>query len=194
MVQKTKFEQFDSAEVEVEATRRDGRENLPSRSSQLWQQLYDELHTIAAGYMRRESKGNLLQTTFVLHEAYLRLKDYPEWSDPNSFLSAASVTMRRVLIDSARKRESEKRGGDRQRISLAEAQLSVEGNQFVCYEIHEALQKLAEFATEESQILEMMVFGGMTGDEIAGSLGVSSSTIDRRLRVAKTWLRRELSP
>jgi RNA polymerase sigma factor (TIGR02999 family) len=164
------------------------------QTGQLWQQLYDELHDIAAGYMRREAKGNLLQTTFVLHEAYLRLKDYPEWSDRNSFLKAASVTMRRVLIDSARKRSSEKRGGGRQRIPLADAHLSVGGNQFVFHEIHDALQRLGEFAPDESQILEMMVFGGMTGDEIADALGVSASTIDRRLRVAKTWLRRELSP
>lgn len=169
-------------------------EKVVVQSGQLWQQLYDELHDIAAAYMRREAKGNLLQTTFVLHEAYLRLKDYPDWSDRNSFLKAASVTMRRVLIDSARKRSSEKRGGDHQRIPLADANLAVGGNQFVFHEIHDALQRLAEFASEESEILEMMVFGGMTGDEIAVSLGVSASTIDRRLRVAKTWLRRELSP
>lgn len=163
-------------------------------SDELWRQLYDELHDIASGYMRRESKGNLLQTTFVLHEAYLRLNSYPQWSDRTSFLKAASVTMRRVLIDSARKRNSEKRGGDKERVPLSEAQLAVSGNQFVFHEIHDALQRLSEFAAEESGILEMMVFGGMTGDEIAESLGVSPSTIDRKLRVAKTWLRRELSP
>ncbi len=163
-------------------------------SDKLWQQLYDELHSIASGYMRRESRGNLLQTTFVLHEAYLRLKDYPEWANRTSFLKAASVTMRRVLVDSARKRNAEKRGGQLQKISLADVQLAVSGDQYVFHEIHDALNRLSEFASEESGILEMMVFGGMTGDEIAESMGVSPSTIDRKLRVAKTWLRRELSP
>lgn len=169
-------------------------EGLPKLSDELWQQLYDQLHDIASSYMQRESKSNLLQTTFVLHEAYLRLKDYDQWSDRTSFLKAASVTMRRVLIDSARKRNSEKRGGGRERIPLGDAELFVGGNQFVFHEIHDALQRLSEFAPDESEILEMMVFGGMTGDEIADSIGVSSSTIDRKLRVAKTWLRRELSP
>ena len=164
-------------------------------SEELWQQLYDELHQIASGYMRRESRNSsLLQTTFVLHEAWLRLKDYPEWANRTTFLKAASVTMRRVLIDNARKRKSEKRGGDRNQISLADVRLPVAGNAYVFHEIHDALQRLGQFAPEESGILEMMVFGGMTGDEIAESMGVSPSTIDRKLRVAKTWLRRELSP
>ena len=163
-------------------------------SEELWRQLYDQLHDIASGFMRREPKGNLLQTTYVVHEAYLRLRDYPEWGNRTDFLKAASVTMRRVLIDSARQRKAEKRGGDRQNVSLSEAELSVEGDSFVFQEIHDALQKLSEFAPEESEILELMVFGGMTGEEIAESMGISASTIDRRLRVAKTWLRRELSP
>ncbi|MEM9413668.1 MAG: ECF-type sigma factor, partial [Planctomycetota bacterium] len=92
-------------------------------SSPIWGELYDQLRDIAARQMRRESNGSLLQTTAIVHEAFLRMKNHPAADDRNHFLAAASVTMRRVLIDEARKRKSIKRGANQNCISLNESSL-----------------------------------------------------------------------
>ena len=156
--------------------------------------LYDQLHDIAASQMSRESRPGLLQTTAVVHEAWFRLSRQrnSSWCDRNSFLAAAANVMRRVLIDSARAAGAQRRGGDLKRQRLTDTRLSFHDSAFEAVEIDDALQRLAEFAPESAQALELMIFGGMTGDETANALGVSPSTIDRRLRVARAWLRREL--
>jgi len=144
--------------------------------------------------MRREANGRLLQTTAVVHEAFLRLQNSKvAIADRSSFLGSASVAMRRVLIDSARARKADKRGGDRKRVELADAYLAVDHNRVAFYDLDEALNKLKSFDPEGATVLEMMIFGGMTGDEVAESTGVSASTVDRRVRAAKAWLKRELA-
>lgn len=157
--------------------------------------LYDELHSIAAQQMARESSSNLLQTTAIVHEAYVKLasQNQSKWRDRQSFFAAAAVVMRRLLIDNARKEKSKKRGGQRARQLLSDSRLRFDERAFGVLEISDALEKLAEFAPEQSEALELMIFGGMTGEEVAKHLGVSASTIDRKVRSGKAWLRRELA-
>ncbi|MEM7311675.1 MAG: ECF-type sigma factor [Planctomycetota bacterium] len=161
-----------------------------------WPELYDHLHEIASGQMSKERSGrHLLQTTAIVHEAYFRLSEQKrsQWRDRNSFFAAASVVMRRILIDSARNATAAKRGGSMARQTLSDTRLALDDNGFAAVEIHEALERLAAFAPDQSKALELMIFGGMTGEEVADVLGVSASTIDRRVRAAKAWLRRELN-
>lgn len=157
--------------------------------------IYDQLHQLAAAQMRKERSGNLLQTTAIVHEAYFRLSEQnrSSWRDKPSFFAAAAVVMRRVLIDTARKEKAAKRGGDAVRRELSESQLAVDDRGYSAIDINEALEKLATFSPDQAKALEMMIFGGMTGEEVAEALGVSGSTVDRRVRSAKAWLRRELS-
>ena len=157
--------------------------------------LYEQLHQLAAAQMQKERSGHLLQTTAIVHEAYFRLTEQnrSRWQDKSSFFAAASVVMRRVLIDSARHERAAKRGGGAERSVLSDSRLAVDEVGYSTVEIHEALGKLAEFAPEQAKAIEMMIFGGMTGEEVATALQVSPSTIDRRIRSAKAWLRRELS-
>ena len=164
--------------------------------NEAWPELYDRLHEIAANQMSRERAGrHLLQTTAIVHEAYFRLSDQKKsyWPDRKSFLAAAAVVMRRVLIDSARNAAAIRRGGNLSRRALLDSRVAWDDQGFAAVDIHEALEELASFAPEQSRALELMIFGGLTGDEVADVLGVSPSTIDRRIRAAKAWLRRELS-
>ena len=160
-----------------------------------WAELYSHLHKIASAQMSRERSGHILQTTAVVHEAYVRLskENASQFKDKNSFFAAASVVMRRVLVDSARKEKAVKRGGNATKKSLTDTQLSVGDKGYSVIEIHDCLSKLAEFASDQAQALELMIFGGLTGEETAAVMGVSASTIDRKVRSAKAWLRRELS-
>lgn len=160
-----------------------------------WPGLYSQLHDIAAGQMARERPGHLLQTTAIVHEAYFRLSDQQksDWPDKRSFLAAAAVVMRRILIDSARRDRSRKRGGTAQKQALSDTNIAFDDRGFSAIDTHEALERLAEFAPDQARTLELMIFGGLTGEEVAEVLGVSASTIDRKVRAAKAWLRRELS-
>lgn len=161
----------------------------------VWPGLYSQLHDIASGQMAKERPGHLLQTTAIVHEAYFRLSDQQrsDWRDKPSFLAAAAVVMRRVLIDSARKETAKKRGGAANRHGLSDTNIAVDDHGYSAVEIHEALEQLAGFAPDQARALELMIFGGLTGEEAAEVLGVSASTIDRKVRAAKAWLRRELS-
>lgn len=157
--------------------------------------MYEQLHQIAAAQMQNERSGNLLQTTAIVHEAYFRLSEQnrSSWKDKPSFFAAAAIVMRRVLIDNARREKAVKRGGQVARMDLSDSRLAFEEEGYSAIDINEALEKLAEFAPDQAKALEMMIFGGMVGEEVAKALDVSASTIDRRVRSAKAWLRRELS-
>lgn len=161
----------------------------------LWPGLYGQLHEIAAAQMHKERAGHLLQTTAIVHEAYFRLanQNRSKWKDRNSFFATAAVVMRRVLVDSARKEKAAKRGGNAARSNLSESRLAVDDAGYSALEVNEALEQLAAFAPDQARAMELMIFGGLSGDEVANMMGVSASTIDRRVRAAKAWLRRELS-
>jgi RNA polymerase sigma factor (TIGR02999 family) len=155
--------------------------------------VYDQLCSIAAKYFRSE-RSSILQTAAVVHEAFLRLAGSEvEWNDRVHFFAVAARTMRRILVDHARARQRVRRGGGEVAFSLDEAlTVSKEPDKHVV-ELDTALVSLAEFDPRKSEILEMFYFGGMTYEEIAGATGISEATVHRELKLAKAWLRQELS-
>ncbi|HEU4477011.1 MAG TPA: sigma-70 family RNA polymerase sigma factor [Pyrinomonadaceae bacterium] len=158
---------------------------------QLTPLVYDELHRLARRYMRRESPGHTLQTSALVNEAYLRLVDQRQvhWQNRSHFFGIAAQLMRRILVDHARSHRRAKRGGDAHRLSL-DATLIMSKDRFAdLLSIDEALSRLSEFDPQKSRIVEMKFFGGLSTDEVADCLHVSSRTIEREWRKAKAWLK-----
>lgn len=157
--------------------------------------VYDELRQMAKRYMDRQQAGHTLQTTALIHEAYLRLVDQSEaqWQNRAHFFAVAATAMRHILVDHARTRQAAKRGGAAQQVVLDEAAaVSVEpAAELVA--LDDALQILAAFDQRKSQVVEMRYFGGLTVEETAEALQVSPETVARDWRLARTWLLRELS-
>lgn len=157
--------------------------------------VYQELRRLAAGYMRRERPDHTLEPTVLVNEAYLRLAGNTrlEWQGKTHFLAMAAIEMRRVLVDHARKRKTEKMGGGWKRVSLAEDVAVTPGRKVDVLALDEALLKLAAFDFRQSRVAELRLFGGLTERESAESLGVSERTVREDWRVARAWLARELS-
>jgi RNA polymerase sigma factor (TIGR02999 family) len=158
---------------------------------QLMPLVYDELHRLARRYMRRESPGHTLQTSALVIEAYLRLIDQKQvrWQNRSHFFGIASQLMRRILVDHARSRGRQKRGGEAQRLSLDATQIMSRERLVDLVAIDEALTELAKFDSQKCRIVEMKFFGGLSTDEVAECLHVSSRTIEREWRKAKAWLK-----
>jgi RNA polymerase sigma factor (TIGR02999 family) len=156
--------------------------------------VYEELRRLAAHYMKGERSGHTLQATALVNEAYLRLIDvqHVRWQNRAHFVAMAARLMRRVLVDSARARGYQKRGGGASVVLLDEALIvPIEpGNDLVA--LDEALIALAAVDARKSQVVEMRFFGGLTLDETAEALHVSRDTVKRDWTVAKLWLLREL--
>lgn len=170
-------------------------------ASKLLPIVYDELRRIAGGYMKRERPGQTIEPTALVHEAYLRLlKDKsPDWQGRTHFLAIAATSMRQILIERARAKQTAKRGGERDRITLDESVLADAaepgGGDAVALDllaIDEALDRLAALDALQARIVELRFFGGLTIDETAESLGVSPATVKRHWTLAKAWLRREV--
>lgn len=172
-----------------------GDEDAAERVARL---LYDDLHRIAAGCFRDERCGHTLQTTALIHEAWMRLDDSAkiEWNDRTHFLSVASRVMRRVLVDHARRRGAAKRGGPEDPLPLLDAVLSLSGargpNPDVLA-VDQALERLAEIDPEAARLVELKFFGDATLEEAAHCLEVSRRTVYRIWRRARAWLYLELS-
>jgi RNA polymerase sigma factor (TIGR02999 family) len=162
---------------------------------QLTSMLYDELQRIARGAMRRERPGHTLQTNALLHEAYVRLIDAQvDWRDRAHFLAVAARTMRRVLVDHGKARARAKRGGGAVIVALT-GPLDVAADAPAPVDVlvlSEALDRLAAQDERMAQIVELHFFGGLTCEETSEALGTSTSTIERELRAARAWLRRDL--
>jgi RNA polymerase sigma-70 factor (ECF subfamily) len=157
--------------------------------------VYNELRRLARHYMADERPGHTLQTTALVNEAYLRLVDsaHCNWEGRAHFFGVCAGMMRRILVDSARTRQAQKRGGDVANLELQEA-LAVgvqPGTDLVA--IDDALQALAAVDARKSQIVELRFFGGLSVKETAEVLKVSEETVARDWKLAKSWLRRELS-
>ncbi|MEM6692240.1 MAG: ECF-type sigma factor [Planctomycetota bacterium] len=163
--------------------------------NQVWVLLYQQLHEIASRQMSRESSGHLMQTTAIVHEAWFRLSktQRSDWRDQTGFMAAAANVMRRVLIDHARFESAKRRGGIKRQTELTDTCLKWDGEPVETLAVHEALERLHAISPEQAKTLEMMIFGGMSGVQVASIQGVSESTVDRRIRSAKAWLRRELA-
>jgi RNA polymerase sigma-70 factor (ECF subfamily) len=157
--------------------------------------VYKELHRLAHRYMAGEQPGKLLQTTALVHEVYLRLVDVKtvDWQDRAHFYGICARLMRRILIDFARSRNYQKRGGRFPHLELDEAATvsAVVGSEILA--VDEALQRLAAVDPRKSQVVELRFFGGLTMEEIAVALKVSPETAMRDWKLAKAWLLRELS-
>lgn len=156
--------------------------------------VYDELRRLAGRYMRRESQGHTLQTSALVNEAYLRLVDQKSvrWQNRAHFFGVAARLMRQILVDHARSRSRAKRGGRTQMVSLVEHAATYKEVVEVIA-LDDALNDLAEMDARKSQIVEMKFFGGLTTEEVAEVLKVTSRTVEREWRKAKAWLHRAIS-
>ena len=171
---------------------RHGDEDALARLTPL---VYDELHRLARLYMAGERPGHPLQATALVNEAYLRLTDASriQWQNRAHFLAVAAQLMRRVLVDFARERRSQKRGGDWRQVTLDEG-LILGGEPSVdLIALDEALRRLGALDPRKVQVVEMRFFGGLSLEDTAAVLGVSTDTIGRDWNAAKAWLLRELT-
>jgi RNA polymerase sigma factor (TIGR02999 family) len=156
--------------------------------------VYAELRRLARGQLRREQAGHSLQPTALVHEAYLRLvKADVEWQDRTHFLSVAARVMRRILVEHARGKHAHKRGGNEQRVTLTGPIAAPDADPMDVLVLDEAMARLQLFDARQAQIVELCYFGGLTCPEVAQTLGISEATVNRDLRHARAWLRRELS-
>lgn len=157
--------------------------------------VYDELRRLAAGYLKAERPGHTLQPTALVHEAYLRLvrQDRVEWQNRAHFFGIAARMMRRVLVDHARRRQAEKRdsGGFRLTIQIGEV-LEVPRDPELL-ELDHALGRLERLDADQARVVELRFFGGLTVEETATVLGISTATVKREWRTAKAFLRTEIA-
>lgn len=157
--------------------------------------VYGELRKQAARYLRREKVGHTLQTTALIHEAYLRLIDQKNvhWQNRAHFFGIAAQLMRRILVDHARTKKRAKRGGSDVRVSLAEATLVSKGQDLDVVALDQALTKLEQLDHQQGKIVELRFFSGLTVEETAEVLGISTGTVKRDWSMAKAWLHREIT-
>lgn len=157
--------------------------------------LYDELRRLASNYMRGERSGHLLQTTALVHEAYLRLVGHENVNCHTraGFFAVAAKVMRHVLVDDARSRKRAKRGDGAPPLRLEEAALISDDRAEEIIAIDSALDSLTAFDLRKSKVFELRYFGGMSVDEVAEALEVSPVTVARDWKMARVWLRREMT-
>ena len=170
------------------------RDGDASALDQLLPLVYDQLHALARRHLKGERPDHTLQTTALIHEAYLRLVGADvAWEGRGHFMAVAAQTMRRILVDHARGKQRAKRGAGAVRVDLDEARVPTAEAAGDLVALDEALHRLAAFDERKARAVELHYFGGCTYDETASALGVSPATVHRELRVAKAWLYRELS-
>ncbi len=157
--------------------------------------VYEELRTLARHYLSLENPGHTLPGTALVHEAYLRLvdQDRVQWRDRAHFFGVAAGMIRRILVDHARKSHAEKRGGAAPRLALDEAVAASPPRDLDLVALDDALNALANLDPEQSRVVELRFFAGMTTAEIAEALSISPSTVQRNWVTAKAWLFDELS-
>ncbi len=156
--------------------------------------VYDELRRLAERYLRRERPDHTLQTTALVHEAYLRLIDQRDvrWQNRAHFFAIAAQLMRRILVNYARDKHAIKRGGSGQKVSLDEALTLSATRDVDLVALDDALTGLASIDTQQSRIVELRFFGGLTVEEAAEVLGISPATVKNKWTMARAWLHREI--
>jgi RNA polymerase sigma factor (sigma-70 family) len=182
----------------------------PRAAEQLLPLVYDELRKLAAHRMAQEAPDHTLQATALVHEAYIRLVasplkaspleasplrkqgEQPLWNSRGHFFAAAAEAMRRILVETARKRGRLKRGGDRQRINLDAVELSIQEVPDNLLALDEALTELAETHPEKAELVKLRYFAGLTVHDAAQTLGIAPSTADRHWTYARAWLYRRI--
>jgi len=156
--------------------------------------VYDQLYRLASRRLSSERKGHTLRTTEIVHEAYLRLVDSDvAWNDRAHFYAISAQVMRRILIDHAKSRNREKRGGEFEKVPLDSAFELGAPSSSNLLEVNQALERLSARDPRKGTIIELLVFGGLTYDEAAQAVGISAATLHRELKLAKAFLQRELT-
>lgn len=167
----------------------------PQAASELLALLYDELRQLAAQKLAREHPGQTLQATALVHEAWLRLggEDQPAWQNRAHFFAAAAESMRRILVDRARRRQSLRRGGKAERVALDSIELATPMTDDQLLAVHEALDDLAAHDPLKADLVKLRYFAGLTFAEAGKVLGLSPTTTKRHWTYARAWLYRKLS-
>lgn len=152
--------------------------------------VYSELRTLAALYLRREGDGHTLQPTALVHEAFLRLVDQRkvDWTNRAQLLGVAAEMMRRILVNHARDRAAAKRGGGDERVSLSLAAGALQLPDVDTIALHEALERLEQMDRRKGRVVELKYFGGLTTEEISDVLQISGATVEREWKFARSWL------
>lgn len=156
--------------------------------------VYEEMRSLARSYLNRQQPGHTLEPTALVHEAYMRLvqQDQPDYSNRVHFFAVAATAMRQLLIDHARRKNAAKRGEGWERVTLSN--LKSDGRSDIdLLDLDEALTEMAELDAQQSRIVELRFFGGLTIEETAEELGISTSTVEREWRAARAWLSARLS-
>ena len=168
-------------------------EGDPAARERALETVYDELQRLARAYMRRERSDHTLQATALVHEAWVRLAGGAEvaWRDRADFFRCAARAMRRILVDHARGAQALKRGGGH-KLVLEETRLITPSREIDLLDLDRALEALAGFDPRQSKIVELRFFAGLTVEETAKALELSTATVKREWRLARAWLRREL--
>jgi RNA polymerase sigma factor (TIGR02999 family) len=172
----------------------DMQAGFPGAADKVLSLVYDELRRIAANYMRRERRGHTLQATALVHEAYLELigQTRINWQNRSHFFGVAAQMMRRILVEHARRTHAAKRGGNAPKVTLDEVSNLIQEKDIPLEALDDSLTALAEIDPQQSQIVELRFFGGLTVDETAEVLGTSPASIEREWRMAKAWLHCQL--
>jgi RNA polymerase sigma factor (TIGR02999 family) len=163
----------------------------PSATEQLLPLVYEELRKLAAARLAQEKPGHLLQATALVHDAYLRLVDSGQaqhWNSRGHFFGAAAEAMRRILVDNARRRTSQKRGGGQERVALINRPAPDTGDQVDLLAIDEALEKLEIEHPDKARLVKLRFFAGCSLDDAAELLGLSRATTQRHWAFARAWL------
>src|SRR5437868_3608423 len=166
----------------------------PPKAEDVAPLVYDELRRIAAAYMRRERPGQTLQPTALVHEAYMRLAHAGSpWQDKKHFVGIAARSMRQILVERARARGAQKRWAGLNRVSLSDSLAIASDPEAILPALDDALTRLESIDPEQSRIVELRFFAGLSIDETAAAIGVSPATLKRRWSLARAWLFRELA-
>ncbi len=186
-----------SGSVEITQMLREWSDGKPEALDNLLPLVYTELHRQAARYLRKERPGHTLQTTALINEAYLKLIDRRDvrWESRTHFFAVAAQAMRRILVDHARTKHREKRGGDYIKLSLDEAAalVAAKENGVDLIALDEALSKLAKFDAQQARVVELRYFSGLSLEETAEALHISRATVARDWESSRAWLYRELT-
>jgi RNA polymerase sigma-70 factor, ECF subfamily len=181
--------------AQVSALLSDLQKGDPAAAPRLLPIVYGELRRLAAYYMRGERAGQTIQATELVHEAYLRLvgQERIEWQGRSHFLAMAATSMRRILVERARRKMAEKHGGGVEKIQLEEALLFSSQKSMDVIALDDALKRLGEMSPRQGRIVELRFFGGLEMEKIAEIEGVSLRTVNQDWRLARAWLHHEIA-
>jgi len=167
----------------------------PRAADELLPLIYNELRRLAASKLAREQPGQTLQATALVHEAYIRLvgTEDPGWNNRGHFFAAAAEAMRRILVESARRKKSLKRGGDRRRVDVDDVDLAIEGPSDDLLALNHALEKLTEVDAGAGELVKLRYFAGLPLEQVAEIRGVARRTVVNHWAYARAWLHREIT-